>query len=135
MYTVFHKGTILYVGKQSDIAADLTANHDGAFLLKVENVDQLAEEFDWHLMNLRAEDIREQTKDVVESKSYQDLIGQLEETFGMDSDLAKKIRASGERVVAEVQKQGAQGMKAVGEGFIALGDLLRKTANPEKDSK
>lgn len=47
-------------------------------------------------------------------------------------DMTRRIKANGEKAVAEVRSLGIKGMKAVGEGFIALGDLLRKAGEDEE---
>lgn len=46
----------------------------------------------------------------------------------------EQIQTQGEKAVAEVRSLGIRGMRAVGEGFVALGDLLRK-ASPEDEQK
>jgi hypothetical protein len=45
---------------------------------------------------------------------------------------AAQIQEQTGKVVAEVKSMGIAGMKAVGDGFVALGDLLRNSANEEK---
>lgn len=40
----------------------------------------------------------------------------------------KKVNDESEKALAEVRSLGIQGMQVVGDGFVALGDLLRKAA-------
>lgn len=46
-------------------------------------------------------------------------------------ELGKKIREQGEKAVAEVRSLGIKGMKVVGDGFINLGELLKKADQPD----
>jgi hypothetical protein len=44
----------------------------------------------------------------------------------------KQVQEQSEKAIAEVRSLGIRGMKAVGDGFIAFGDLLRKAAKEDK---
>lgn len=46
---------------------------------------------------------------------------------------AAQIQEQTGKVVAEVKSMGITGMKAVGDGFIALGDLIRKAGETKKE--
>lgn len=46
---------------------------------------------------------------------------------------AAQIQEQTGKVVAEVRSMGCSGMKAVGEGFIALGDLIRKAGENKQE--
>jgi hypothetical protein len=52
--------------------------------------------------------------------------------LGINQDLAEKVYQNSEKVIAEVRYIGVRGMKAVGEGFIALGDLLKKAGDEQE---
>ena len=47
--------------------------------------------------------------------------------------LTKQVREHSDKAIAEVRSLGIRGMKAVGDGFIAFGDLLRKAAKDDDD--
>jgi len=44
----------------------------------------------------------------------------------------QQAQEQGEKAVAEVRSLGIRGMQVVGDGFIVLGDLLRKAADKEE---
>lgn len=46
---------------------------------------------------------------------------------------AVQIQEQTGKVVAEVKSMGITGMKAVGDGFIALGDLIRKAGETKEE--
>jgi len=46
---------------------------------------------------------------------------------------ATQIQEQTGKVVAEVKSMGIAGMKAVGDGFIALGDLIRKAGETKEE--
>lgn len=46
---------------------------------------------------------------------------------------AVQIQEKTGKVVAEVRSMGINGMKAVGDGFIALGDLIRKAGETKEE--
>lgn len=70
------------------------------------------------------------------SNSFSDLTNKLDE-LGLNQELADKIRSNGEKLIGDVKSLGVKGMKTVGEGFVALGELLRKAADepPEDHSE
>jgi hypothetical protein len=65
-----------------------------------------------------------------------DLLKKMEE-LGLTAENAEKftkqVRDQSEKAVAEVRSLGIRGMQAVGDGFIAFGDLLRKAAKDDDD--
>lgn len=69
----------------------------------------------------------EPSSDVL-SQAAQNLLKKLDE-FGMNQSLSEKIAENSDRLVAEVRHIGTRGMKTVGDGFIALGDVLRRAYN------
>lgn len=46
---------------------------------------------------------------------------------------AAQIQEQTGKVVAEVKSMGIAGMKAVGDGFVALGDLIRKAGETKEE--
>jgi len=44
----------------------------------------------------------------------------------------QQVQEQGEKAVAEVRSLGIRGMQVVGDGFVALGDLLKKAADKDK---
>ena len=46
-------------------------------------------------------------------------------------ELGKKLREQGDKAVAEVRSLGIKGMRVVGDGFINLGELLKKADKPD----
>ena len=65
-----------------------------------------------------------------------DLLKKMEE-LGLTAENAEKftkqVRDQSEKAVAEVRSLGIRGMQAVGDGFIAFGDLLRKAAKDDDE--
>lgn len=59
------------------------------------------------------------------SETVKNLVKKLE-NLGIDPNTAVEFQDSSEKVLAEAKFFGLRGMKTVGEGFVALGDLMRK---------
>jgi hypothetical protein len=125
MYAVVTEGAVVYLGPCPGLAKQVAEDYSDELLgevatvVEVVNLDELAA-----AMNPPETD---KVADLVEKGVVllDSLVEKLDK-LGVNKDLADKVRTNSEKVVAEVKTLGVNGMKAVGEGFVALGDLLRK---------
>lgn len=125
MYVVINEGVVVYIGQSLD---ESVAQIKGAkcSLHKVNNFDEL------QLVIGNGAKVEFEQKNVF-SATFEKLMEKLNE-LGVNQDLAAKVLNNGEKLVGEAKSLGTRGMKAVGEGFVALGDLLRK-AGIEEDKQ
>lgn len=82
----------------------------------------------------RLEELAEQILPDVAKTEEEDILGgvleKLEELASPATaeKFARQIEEQAGKVVAEVRSMGIAGMQAVGDGFIALGDLIKKSS-------
>lgn len=127
MYAVITDNTVLYLGECRDKAVEVLDQNPTASIRTVNSLEDLAGEID----PFRGEE----DVDVL-SEAIVGLFEKLDElgfTPENAETLVEKVQQHSEKAVAEVRSLGIRGMKAVGDGFVALGDLLRKAGVPEAD--
>jgi hypothetical protein len=124
MYAVVFENTLLYLGEDQALALETFRSKPKSSIHNIDSVDKLKD--------IGVVDSPEVDQFIEQefSEAIQKVFNKLEE-FGLSSDLPAKIQENSERVVAEVRHIGIKGMRTVGEGFIALGDLLNKIAKEE----
>lgn len=151
MYAVFVDDTIVYLGTKSDKAtAILNLNAEmGAMMVTVSTLEELAQfllrvaedaqrpsrvpkdarkadlELARHLAGL--DQIHEETESTLSQAANRVL--QILNDAGINAENAQKyadaVREQSKKVAAEVKSKGIEGMKVVGDSFVALGELLR----------
>jgi DNA-directed RNA polymerase specialized sigma54-like protein len=75
----------------------------------------------------------------VEAEKSEDILEELLkklDNFGFTAESAEKltqqVQEKGEKAIAEVRSLGIRGMKAVGDGFVVFGDLLKAAADKDE---
>lgn len=119
MFAVISNEGLEFLGNAHNEALDALETNPGSTLHSVANLEELE-------LALTKEKVKRELSD-----AFRGLTDKLDE-LGINEDLAKKVRENGKKLVGEVKSLGVRGMKAVGEGFVALGELLRK-AGVEKE--
>jgi hypothetical protein len=122
MYAVIFERKPIYLGTEPGKAIDVFNSTAGSELHKIESLEQLSGLVEENPKNFQVQDQL--------SEAAQRLVQKLDE-LGINQDLAEKVYQNSEKVIAEVRYIGVRGMKAVGEGFIALGDLLKKAGDEQ----
>lgn len=103
------------------LADRLAVSSNGLYsIVEVSSLDDLAK----HVMPETEEvdvlaDVLEKLEKLVDPANAEKFAAQIQEHSG--------------KVVAEVKSMGIAGMKAVGDGFVALGDLIRKAGETKED--
>lgn len=123
MYAVIFEKKPIYLGTEPGKAIDVFNSTAGSELHKIESLEQLSGLVEENPKNFQVQDQL--------SEAAQRLVQKLDE-LGINQDLAEKVYQNSEKVIAEVRYIGVRGMKAVGEGFIALGDLLKKAGDEQE---
>lgn len=139
MYAVFGKNIgIVYLGydlKEAVSYVDSEPYLKGT-LVNVRDLDELAACFAENFSKKEEPTLTAQATDQL-SAAADAVLNKLDE-LGLNEEnaeeLARKVRQSSELAIGQARSLGIQGMKAVGDGFIALGDLLRKASADEKKS-
>ena len=124
MYAVFAERSIIYLGDDREEAMRSLESKEGSTLKTVSTLANLNAAFSSYL-NSTSED--------AEAEAIPDPVNRVLERLdelGFNEDNAetimKRLREDSDRAVAEVKSLGIRGMNAVGEGFVALGELLRQ---------
>lgn len=125
MYAVLTDNTVLYLGECRTKAVEVLDQNPKAEMKKVDSLDDLKD-----VINPA------KTEEDILSDAIVGLFDKLEElgfTAENAESLTAKLQLHADKAVAEVRSLGIRGMKAVGDGFIALGDLLRKAEKQQHD--
>lgn len=124
MHATVLNGTVVYLGPCEDAARE--AATVGAFTVQVNTLEELVE-----VLNPKPKPLIDELSKA-SSDAFNKVVEELDK-LGVNKELADKVRQDGEKLVAEVRSLGARGIKAVGEGFVALGDLLKKVESKKCD--
>lgn len=62
--------------------------------------------------------------------AFETLTDRLDE-LGLNQEFVERVKENGAKLVGEAKSLGVRGLKAVGEGFVSLGELLRNTGVEE----
>jgi hypothetical protein len=133
MYAVVSGGLLLYLGDCRDNAMTYFNDNEcmTPSLHTVADITQLATLLDHdNRVVAQVDDPLNQVGNTV-SSAFKGLVDQLDQ-LGVNQDLATKVMNNGEKLVGEAKSLGVKGMNVVGEGFVALGELLRKASTEEK---
>ena len=128
MYAVLKGKEIVYMGDDSTIAVSKFQLHEKdaipAQLVQVKDLQELLV-----ILSPKAEmpaGPAPKQEDDVFSEAAKALFETLDE-LGLNSDTTDRVVSDIKKNIAEVRSLGIDAMKAVGDGFVAFGDLLRKT--------
>lgn len=122
MFAVIFDGRLLYAGHSQSEALLICEANFNSKLIHCESVAELEE-------ILAPKEVMEDTEDF--SQLLSELVAKLDE-LGINEELADRVIATGEEVIGEIKAIGSRGMKTVGEGFIALGELLRGQSETDR---
>lgn len=121
---VFLKGRIIYIGEGN--AEFVFQNTPGSTLCQVNDLKELAQLFESHVtLNAKSASPDPNPLDELLKRLDEMKVGETLETVG------KKLMQDTDTAMSEIRSLGIKGMKAVGEGFIALGDLVKKVSEDE----
>lgn len=124
MYAVLANKTICYLGSDKIYATEILESKNGASLVSVTTLTELASFYSTHF-DSNMPDTN------VFSQAVERVLEALDEA-GVDEnsveDVVEVLKQKGQTAVTEVHHLGIKGMKTVGEGFVALGDLLKKAS-------
>lgn len=135
MYAVLTGGFLVYLGNNQDEAMKHLKNGGNVAVMKhVDSLEDLVNliEVENVTVGVTPDEVAEAINDMTDtlSSAFKGLVDKLNEV-GNTQDLAAKVKSSSEKLVGEAKSLGARGMKVVGEGFVALGDLIRKAGVDE----
>lgn len=136
MYAVFTHKCLLHLGRCQEEALSVFNDNPGTTLHQVENLEQLEKVFSvLNAVEVTAEEDPLEVLSEQLSDAANFVVQKLDE-LGVNAEnaesLSKKLKDGGDKTFAEVKSLGIKGMQAVGEGFVALGDLLRKSGKKEE---
>ena len=124
-YAVLVDHTVAYVGSDLMTAARVldAKGPSGARMITVASLKELS-----GIINESPEPKEQEVVDGL-SQAAARLFQVLDES-GVSTETIEKatqtLKSGGDTVIAQVRSLGIEGMKTVGDGFVALGDLLRK---------
>jgi hypothetical protein len=108
LYAVFFDAKILYFGPNQQEAFEVFQNNKGSTLKQVDSIDEIKE--------LKCDNL---------SKNLDEILEKLKKINFENSTIDEIINSE---KIAEVKYLGIKSMKTVGEGFVALGDLINKAS-------
>lgn len=123
MYAVILNRGLFYLGNDYDKAIRIHQKHKNSCLHYEITLNELSS-----ILGFTEPEVTDEHL----SQAVQCLVQKLKD-LGIKVDVTDKVKESSEKVLAEVKFVGLRGMKTVGDGFVALGDLLRK-AGENKDN-
>lgn len=131
MYAVIADKAIHYLGTNNEEAVRVLGSKTGASMVNVATLTELASLFSAHVANVDS-----QPQESPFSKATERVLEILED-IGVNEhsvdEVVQILKQRGQSAATEVRSLGIKSMKTVGEGFVALGDLLRKQAESESD--
>lgn len=132
MYAVLAEGSIHYLGSDKDAALSVLDSKTGATMETVKDLNDLVRSFEKHVgLKEKKTENTSRLDEVLQRLEEIDLAGEAE-------DVLKRTRENGEYAIGQVRSMGLRGLKGLGEGFTAIGDLLKKASeenvveNPEE---
>jgi hypothetical protein len=126
MKAVILDGGLLYLGNNPKRAFDIAEKNQGSVLVSQINLEKLSE-------LLGFSEPKNSPSEELLSVAAQDLVKKLE-NLGISETIAVEFDEESKKVQVEAKFLGSRGMKAVGEGFVALGDLMKNLADDGEES-
>lgn len=138
MFAVFSNRSIVYLGDDREVAMKILESKEGSTLKTVNTLAALTEAFNFYLGT--NEDWEPTPEDELETDELSEaaaaVLEKLDEA-GLNADNVNetitRLKSDGKRALTEVRSLGIKGMNVVGEGFVALGELLKQTEEPEPE--
>jgi hypothetical protein len=150
MYVVFTENVIHYLGDDRHYASEVWCEQKRATLVPITSLEDLRqiltepqafrpkEQEESFYPDEAFDDYRQAVEEPAMSEAAAKLFEKLDE-LGLSAEntdnWAREFKEKGDKVVAEVKSLGVRGMRAVGEGFKALGDLLKREADDDEDEQ
>lgn len=131
MYSVFADGAMHYLGanKESAMAvldsSKVLHSKTGGTLVGITTLSDLQIAFEKHI------DALDQMPP--KTSPLDDLLKRLEEMEIDPEEIMKVAQENGEKAIGQVRSMGLRGLKGLGEGFTALGDLLQKAGEEDEE--
>lgn len=123
MYAVISQNAIHYLGSNKDAALSVLESKTGT-MVTFKNLTELVNTFETHVKLKESKEEPSRLDEVLKRLEKIDLAGEAE-------DVLKKTRENGEYAIGQVRSIGLRGLKGLGEGFTAIGDLLQKAGDKE----
>lgn len=127
MYAVFNKQAIRFLGSDLDQANKALKLKIGSTMANVGSLTELATLFDTH-----------HESDAQGLSQAAERVFKMLDDAGINQanaeDVLAALKERGDKVIADVSSLGIKSMATVGDGFLAIGDLLKK-ASKEKDDE
>jgi hypothetical protein len=134
MYAIFDKQAIRFLGSDIDRANEILKSKVGSTMANVGSLTELATLFDAHLTGHESD----AQSDAQGFSQAAERVFQMLDDAGINQekmeDVLAALKERGDKVVADVSSLGIKSMATVGDGFLALGDLLKK-ASEERDDE
>ena len=128
MYAVHNESAVFYYGDDREAAMKVLEANPCANMTAKANAEWLAQKFNPSVETQSAEE------DALDS-----VLNTLEELGLNAQDNAEKfvetLQQQSERAVAEVRSLGIKSMNAIGDSFVALGDLLKRAVAEDEQKK
>jgi len=129
MYAVFDKQAIRFLGSDIDQANEILKSKVGSTMANVGSLAELATLFDTHLTGTES--------DAQGLSQAAERVFKMLDDRGINQekmeDVLAALRERGDKVVSEVSSLGIKSMARVGEGFLAIGDLLKEASEQSDD--
>lgn len=124
MYAVIVETIVSYLGDSESQALNALKRSPNACMIHVEDLEDLKRHIEVE---------PEEDEDLAEAATR--IFDRLDDLgFNLENveDFGDNLRAQSQQAITELRGLGIKGMKALGEGFVALGDLLRQAVDEEK---
>lgn len=130
MYAVILDKSLLYLGESYSMSVITLQKNENSVRYDDVTLNQLSELLGFSETEEQPEPEPEPEESL--SQTIQNLIKKLEE-LGINQEFKSRIQENSSKVLADVKFLGLRGMKTVGEGFVSLGDLMRKAGEPNTE--
>lgn len=128
MYAVFADEAIHYLGTDQEAAMAVLKSKTGGTLSSVDSLTDLQILFSQNAKNKKSSKHPSRLDEVLRKLEEIDLAGEAEEVL-------RVTKENSEKAIGQVRSMGLRGLKGLGEGFTALGDLLQKASEEKETSK
>lgn len=138
MFVVFSEDAIVFIGQDVTEASTAFQLKNGTKIIDINGLEDLIEKFNAHISKTTSQSCDGECSDDPLSDALNSVLDRLDD-MGINSENAEqyahKFTDAGKKVVGGVKHLGCKAMKAVGEGFISIGDLMKDEADSEELKK
>lgn len=120
MYAAVSGGRLLYAGNSLEKACEACKDVENAKMVEFQSWDEIPE--------IVSDSLESTEEDLDLEQAFSDALNDVVQKLndmGVNEDLPNKLLDVGGKILADIKLVGSNGVKTVGEGFIALGELLR----------